>query len=251
MFLLKLLRKTNESFSCVEELARSYPSLKIKDRSIPVVFCIRKNAKNLRLRISRDCTQAILLLPPKTSVSEARDFFAQCELWAASRSFPLINKVLFEEGAKIPILGLLRTLYFKNDLRVNFILEQDRLLVHENLKFNPSAIRLFLKQVAYDYISKKSHEYSKILNVHYGKITLKNYRARWGSCSSKGDLTYSWRLVFAPPHVINYLCAHEVSHLKEMNHSYRFWSCVSLLIPDYKPAKRWLKENGSTLFLYG
>lgn len=248
---LKLLTKTNKSLFCARELARVYPSLKTKDRIIPITFRTRKNAKNLGLRISRDRSQAIITLPPKISMNVVNDFLSKCELWAASRSLPLINKVFFEEGVKIPVLGFMRSLHFKNDLKVNFILDQDKLLIHENLKQNTGAIKLLLKQLAYDYISKKSHEYSKILEVNYSSVTLKNYTTRWGSCSSKGDLTYSWRLVFAPQYVINYLCAHEVAHLKEMNHSYSFWSCVALLVPDYKLAKGWLKEHGSTLFLYG
>ncbi|MCP5322972.1 MAG: M48 family metallopeptidase [Candidatus Paracaedibacteraceae bacterium] len=251
MFLLKLLKKTNKKFACVTELTHVCPSLKTKDRNIPITFRTHKNAKNLRLRLSKDFTEVIITLPPKTPINVVTDFLSRCELWAASLSLPLPKKVFFEEGAKIPVLGKVRVLHFKNDLKVNFVLEQDKLLVHEKLRHDIGAIKLFLKQLAYEYLSKKTHEYSNILNVRCRSITLKNYISRWGSCSSKGDLTYSWRLVFAPLYVVDYLCAHEVAHLKEMNHSPNFWSCVSLLIPDYKLCRSWLKAHGSTLFLYG
>jgi predicted metal-dependent hydrolase len=84
-----------------------------------------------------------------------------------------------------------------------------------------------------------------------GMITVKDTKSRWGSCSHSGNLAYSWRLVLAPQSVAEYVCAHEVAHLMEMNHSPKFWKLVGTLCPDYANQRRWLKVNGKSLFIYG
>jgi len=83
-----------------------------------------------------------------------------------------------------------------------------------------------------------------------GKITLRDTRSRWGSCSSKGDLMFSWRLIMAPPAVLDYVAAHEVAHLAEMNHSARYWAVCEQLCPEYRVHRRWLKQSGAALLAW-
>lgn len=84
-----------------------------------------------------------------------------------------------------------------------------------------------------------------------GRISLRDPRTRWGSCSGKGDLSFSWRLILAPENVLTYVVAHEVGHLVEMNHSPKYWAVVDGLVEDRKVARKWLKDNGIRLHRYG
>ena len=93
-------------------------------------------------------------------------------------------------------------------------------------------------------IPKKVEYYAGILGVTYGRITIKNQKSLWGSCSSKGNLNFNCMLMKAPGHVQDYVVVHELCHRREMNHSTRFWSLVASVIPDYKACRKWLKEEG-------
>ena len=103
------------------------------------------------------------------------------------------------------------------------------------------------KKLLGDYIHHKAHEFGHQLNVQPERIVLRNTSSRWGSCSSKKTLSFCWKIAFAPQEVIDYLIAHEVAHLKEMNHSDRFWKTVDLLVSNRKSAEKWLKTNGRKL----
>ena len=117
--------------------------------------------------------------------------------------------------------------------------EQKRLETYEN-RYRKSARQIFEKRVAY---------YHTITGGHYTSITVRDQRSRWGSCSSRGTLSFNYRLVFAPPKVLDYVVVHELCHLTHMNHSKNFWSMVASVMPDYKDCKNWLKEHGNELTL--
>jgi predicted metal-dependent hydrolase len=105
------------------------------------------------------------------------------------------------------------------------------------------------REAAKEYIPKRADYYADLLGVSYERIRVAEQKTRWGSCSSKGTLSFNWKLMLAPPKVLDYVVVHEVCHIKEMNHSPRFWKLVEELMPDYKEYRKWLKENGSTLQL--
>lgn len=96
-------------------------------------------------------------------------------------------------------------------------------------------------------IPKRVDYYAKIMDVSYGGITIRNQVSRWGSCSAKGNLNFNCLLMLCPTEVLDYVVVHELCHIKEMNHSKRFWSLVERFCPQYKQHKRWLKEYGNEL----
>lgn len=116
---------------------------------------------------------------------------------------------------------------------------------------SPSQKRLeaIYREAAREYFPKRVSYFAYVLNVSYGKITIRDQKTRWGSCSSKGNLSFNWRLILAPPNVLDYVVVHELCHRKEMNHSPRFWALVESVMPDYKEHRKWLKENGGKLTL--
>ena len=109
-----------------------------------------------------------------------------------------------------------------------------------------------LAEEALKVIPERVEYFAKVIGVTYGKITVRNQKTRWGSCSSKGNLNFNCLLMMAPPEVLDYVVVHELCHRKQMNHSKAFWLEVEKVLPDYKEARKWLKEEGSqmiTLFL--
>lgn len=86
------------------------------------------------------------------------------------------------------------------------------------------------------------------MGVTYGRITIREQKTRWGSCSSKGNLNFNWRLIFAPEYVLDYVVVHELAHRKEMNHSKAFYAVIESVLPDYQTAKKWLKDHGHELW---
>ena len=96
-------------------------------------------------------------------------------------------------------------------------------------------------------LEEKLPRFAGKLQVSYNRVFIKNQRTRWGSCSVQGNLNFNWRLALVPPDVVDYVVIHELAHLKEMNHSKRFWGHVSSWCPDYKAHRRWLRDNGAGL----
>ena len=104
-----------------------------------------------------------------------------------------------------------------------------------------------LAERAMSVIPQRVKYYADIMGVHYGRITIRNQKTRWGSCSSKGNLNFNCLLMLAPDEAIDYVVVHELCHLKEMNHSPKFWAEVKKVLPDYEKQKAWFKENGNAL----
>ena len=112
-------------------------------------------------------------------------------------------------------------------------------------------VRVCLKNSAKDDVSHKAKKFSSLLNMEIKSVSVRDTRTRWGSCSSSGNLSFCWRLIFAPEKIVDYVCAHEAAHLVELNHSPRFWQTVYQLVGEWKSSKKWLKENGARLHRYG
>lgn len=103
------------------------------------------------------------------------------------------------------------------------------------------------RKLAGQVLARKVEYYARQMQVTFGRITVRDQKTRWGSCSAKGNLNFNWRLVLAPEEVLDYVVVHELAHRKEMNHSQRFWSQVENVMPDYRSRRMWLKENGDFL----
>ena len=102
-------------------------------------------------------------------------------------------------------------------------------------------------QKAKEIIPRRTAYFAARMGVSYGRITIREQKTRWGSCSSKKNLNFNWKLLLAPPEVLDYVVVHELCHLKQMNHSRAFWAEVAAILPDYKERKKWLREHGADL----
>lgn len=126
---------------------------------------------------------------------------------------------------------------FDSDSRIPSGEVEDSALVNKHKKY---ARKIFEAKVAY---------FQQFTGGNYTSITIRDQKTRWGSCSGRGTLSFNWRLILAPPEILDYVVVHELCHLTHMNHSKEFWSLVGSVIPDYKIRRKWLKENGHTLRL--
>lgn len=104
---------------------------------------------------------------------------------------------------------------------------------------------LWCKKACKPLMEQRVAYFAEQMQLSYGRITLKEQKTCWGSCSSKRNLNFNWKLLLMPPEIMDYVIVHELSHLREMNHSKKFWSIVEEVLPDYKGRRKWLKENGS------
>lgn len=103
-------------------------------------------------------------------------------------------------------------------------------------------------RMARDIFTWKTEYYARIMNVTYGRISIREQKTRWGSCSSAGNLNFNWRLILAPEEVLDYVVVHELAHRREMNHSKAFYAIVESVLPDYRQPKKWLRDKGQTLW---
>ncbi len=156
-----------------------------------------------------------------------------------------------KSGDTIPYLGRdLQVIEQRNHGEADSVrLERKRVVV--NLKSPTSRVNLVLewwyRQQAEKLIKKRANELRGRLGVTYGRLSMRRAKTRWGSCSQKGNLNSNWKLVMAPEPVINYVIIHELAHLKEMNHTGKFWKLVAEHCPRWRKHKRWLKEHEGEL----
>lgn len=213
----------------------------------PVEITLRRSARarRLSLRVSRLDGRATLTLPTRVPEREGLAFLREREDWLRRHLSQLEPELRPEFGGMVPFRGGTVTLIASAGRRVR--LDGDRLILPDDPARVGPRVAAFLKTQARDALANASDRYAAALGKPYGRITLRDTRSRWGSCSSAGDLMYSWRLIMAPAEVLDYVAAHEVAHLRHMDHSRAFWACVEGLFPDHKACRAWLRDNGQNL----
>ncbi len=216
----------------------------------PIDVMLRRpaRAKRLSLRISGVDGQVSLSVPPCAAMSEARAFLAEKEGWIRKHlgKQPALQPVRF--GTELPVEGMPRAIV-EGPGRVPRLLA-DRIELPAARGAEGAKVAALLKTMARDRLADASAQYAGRIGRSFGRITLRDTRSRWGSCTTEGNLMYSWRLILAPPEVLDYVAAHEVSHLAEMNHSKAFWDTVEGLMPGYATPRKWLRQHGGALHRY-
>lgn len=183
--------------------------------------------------------------------------------WSDRRSYGISIEATGEVMLHLPLSGSVRDAARMAEEKRGWIIEKvlmQRQRMEEAQKkeaqrdkcYTPeqrSALEKRYREAAKEYVPKRAAYYAAFLGVSYDRIRIAGQKTRWGSCSSNKTLSFNWKLMLAPPKVLDYVVVHEVCHLGEMNHSPRFWALVESLMPDYKQQRKWLKDNGHTLEL--
>jgi predicted metal-dependent hydrolase len=215
-----------------------------------------RQARRYTLRIDATARQVVLTMPPRGSLREAREFAQTQGGWIAARLQRLPREAPFVHGAEIPLRGLMHRIVHRRGARGTVWTQRAEdgarlLCVAGDQPHIERRIADYLRREARRDLEAASRRHAERLGVVLKQISVRDQSSRWGSCSNTGMLSFSWRLILAPPFVLDYLAAHEVAHLVELNHSPRFWRLVKRLYPDLERAKRWLDVHGTDLHRYG
>jgi predicted metal-dependent hydrolase len=219
---------------------------------------LRRNrlARRYTLRIHTARREVVLTMPPRGSLKQARQFAEKHGAWMAARLQRLPEPLPFADGTVVPLRGVAHRIVHCPHRRGTVLLETDGdgtpiLCVAGAMPHVARRVRDYLKREAKRDLEVASQSAAAALGVAVKRVSIRDQTSRWGSCSTAGVLSYSWRLILAPPYVLEYLAAHEAAHLVEMNHSRAFWRQVERICPDFKRAKAWLDAHGADLHRYG
>ncbi|HKA77608.1 MAG TPA: SprT family zinc-dependent metalloprotease [Pseudolabrys sp.] len=214
-----------------------------------------RQARRYTLRIHAANREVVLTMPPRGSVRQAREFAQKHGAWIEARLKRLPDAAPFAHGTVLPLRGRAHCIDHRRSARGTVWVETHvdgyLLCVAGEKPHLPRRVRDYLKREAKRDLEIASRSAAQALGVEIRRVSVRDQSSRWGSCSSTGVLSYSWRLILAPPFVLEYLAAHEVAHLIEMNHSRRFWRLVERICPDMDRAKAWLDAHGADLHRYG
>jgi predicted metal-dependent hydrolase len=227
-----------------------------QDETFDIRVRRHRQARRYTLRIHAATREVVLTMPPRGSLKQASEFANKHGAWIAARLKRLPQAAPFAHGAIVPLRGVDHRIEHRRGARGTVWAEcgddgATMLCVAGGEAHVTRRVRDFLKREAKRDLEVASKAAAQALGVTFSRVSIRDQASRWGSCSTTGVLSYSWRLILAPPFVLEYLAAHEVAHLIEMNHSRRFWRLVERICPDLKRAKAWLDAHGANLHRYG
>ena len=237
----------------------------IDDLGAPVEVRRHPGARRLTLRVSRTRRAVIVTLPVQCDLDEAGSFLHRNIAWVRERLDSLPVPVPFRDGAFMPLRGEPHRVVFagrnatapgskdkvRGTVRCCARAEYPELQVIGAPEHAPRRLREWLCTEALRDLDQRVAWHAERLRLKPKRIAVRDQSSRWGSCSTTGVLSFSWRLILAPSQILDYVAAHEVAHLKEMNHGPRFWALVRESMPAMDEAKRWLQIYGMDLHRYG
>jgi hypothetical protein len=245
LFGLKPKAKRAEKRAVREEL------LAVDGADVAVKVQLNPRARRIVMRVNPTTGDVIVTAPSRGGMASAFAFVRGETQWIARQLRHLPKPVALMPGAVVPFLGVAHPVrHAQTRGPAPVWRDSGALLVSGRPEHAPRRLTDFFKREARALLSARAVEYAARLGVRPGRVTVRDTKSRWGSCSQSGSLSFSWRLILAPEFVRDYVVAHEVAHLKEMNHSPRFWAQVKILSPDMVRARQWLRENGRTLLRY-
>jgi predicted metal-dependent hydrolase len=214
---------------------------------------IRSRRRSLALIVERDGSLTVRA-PQHLSQAEIDHFVDRKSDWIARKQAQVAREApperRYEEGETFPYLGVEHPLRLVSRRKPALALEDgcftlDRARVAEG----QALFTEWYRRAARRHLEERVKHFSQLHGFRVGKLRISSARTRWGSCSKKGTLSFTWRLVMAPPEVVDYVVVHELCHLRELNHSKAFWALVASILPDYKVQRTWLKRHGERLRL--
>ena len=234
-------------------LAEAHRQAIALDLGAPIAIRVSPRARRLLLRVDSAVRQVELVLPRGVPARRGLDFLARHRGWIAARLEALPPPVPFIEGEMVPVFGVPHCIRHESDACAPPVaIVGGEIRVRGEPTHVPRRVRDHLIALARRELASRARLCAAKIDKKVLRVGVRDTKSRWGSCSSKGSLSFSWRLVLAPEAVVDYVVAHEVAHLVEMNHGPRFWRLVESLLPfDMMPQRRWLKTHRNRLMAYG
>jgi predicted metal-dependent hydrolase len=228
--------------------------LRIDGRPVEVTVRLNPRARRLIVKVHPSTGEVSVVAPSRRALDHAMEFARSESSWIARRLAHVPEPVDLEPGASIPFRGqehAIRPAPAKRGPAPVWIDRGTRVIrISGQSEHAPRRLLDFLKRESRKIFEARVFHYAEQTGVQPKRITVRDTASRWGSCSTTRSLSFSWRLILAPPFVLDYVVAHEVAHLRHMNHSPRFWSLVRELVGDVEAPQAWLSENGPLLHRY-
>lgn len=220
--------------------------LRVGEEVLDVVFRRHAQARRLVLRLNATGTGVLVTVPRGVSRARALEFTERSRSWIEERVRARGGLIHLAHGSALPLRGIEHDVRHVPGRRGVVTADRDRLYIDVpgEPAHLPRRLLDFLKAEARADLTRASARYAALMGVKYRRITIRDQRSRWGSCSASGDLSYSWRLILAPSYVLDYVAAHEVAHLRHLDHSRNFWRLVLGHCPNAARARNWLREHG-------
>lgn len=226
-------------------------TLDVADRRLPLVYLENHRARRMIVRLDHGKSRVVVVIPRRASRAEARRFLLANLDWIRERVDLLPPRVRFVDGAEIPYFGVPHRLRHRPNAAWGVWREGRNICVGGPREDLGRHVLEWLRWEARRDLSRRAAAKAERLGKSLRRIVLRDTKTRWASCSPTGELSFSWRLVFAPPSVIDYIVAHEVAHLREFDHGSRFWRLTESLSRHVASARAWLDSDGATLHRYG
>ncbi len=228
--------------------------LKIDGEPVPVTLKLNPRARQLIVRVHPSTGEVVVVAPSRRSLSHAMEFARKQSDWIAQRLENVPEPIPVGLGRRILYRGEEHVIRYGEPGRRPVWIEraEEGRIIRVNGRSEHAARRVldFLKREARKTLDARAMYYAEQLGVKPARITVRDTSSRWGSCSSTRNLSFSWRLILAPPFVLEYVVAHEVAHLREMNHGRRFWRLVEEMVGNVERPQIWLNEHGALLHRY-
>ena len=241
-----------------KRIAQAYDAemLLKRDTHFPPYVSLKRSKRARRLALRLDPKERVfhLVIPNGMSLKKAQRFAEEHDNWMQDALMDLPDPVPFEDGSVLPILGQDRRIhiFYDDTLRTTSItLKYKELIVTTNREDPSKRIERYLKKLAKEELSALAREKAAIIGEKINSVTTRDTKSRWGSCSTDNNLSFSWRLIFAPIEAFDYVVGHEVAHLKHMDHSRKFWTLCRSLSDDFVEGQYWMREHGHELMRYG
>ncbi|WP_428669358.1 M48 family metallopeptidase [Roseibium sp.] len=230
--------------------------IETETRAVRIRLKANPRAQRYLLKLPADRSGPILTVPKGGNLARAERFARQHIDWLIERLQDRPDHVAFQPGDIVPLRGEEHVIVPTGKLRGLVTVRQTEdgfpaLFVPGAEDHMPRKVTAWLKEEARKDLTERTELHAGRIGRKIAALSIRDTRSRWGSCAHNGRLSFSWRLILAPPEILDYVAAHEVAHLQEMNHSARFWRLCEQLAPQTPTARVWLKENGSHLHGYG
>lgn len=228
--------------------------LRIDGTAVSVTLRHNPRARRLLIRVHPSTGEVTVVAPSRRALDHALDFARSESAWIQKRLAKVPRLIELGLGVSVLFRGVehqvtaggsgpapvwTETLGGENFIRIGGRAEHA-----------PRRLVDFFKREARRVLSARTHELAQRIDMQASRISVRDTQSRWGSCSTERSVSYSWRLILAPPFVLDYVVAHEVAHMRHMNHGPRFWKLVKELMPEMESAQRWLKRNGPLLYRF-
>lgn len=231
-----------------------------------ILYTLRQSERAHGMRLSINIDKGFVVTTPKhLPITEVEQFLRQKQNWILKQMKRIEEQKqlrpnrLFKHGEEIEFLGKKYPLHIEKyaGQRIMCALRYDMLLIKipddttdaDEHPYAKRVIDAWMRHQAKYYISKRVHELNRTIGFEYRRITIKDQKSKWGSCSRQKNLNFNFRLMMAPPEVVDYIIFHELMHLKELNHSKSFYTLLKKFCPNYREHEKWLKQHGVSLVL--